>query len=186
MLLLLAADCADVSACMLGTTQFVNACVERRGLSRVAVLRLCGPATHALPPYCDVPVELRDALGGHHHLLDGMWDPLFLLCTLQVYRYSSKWVADNAAKHLHILCAGGYEFDGGTEISPLNKEQIQRATDTALKAGYTSFVVSGVFSPVNSSQEEAAADIIQKHAAIHHAGKLLPSKQYDFFVAYVN
>lgn len=48
---------------------------------------------------------------------------------------------------------------------------MHKATDQALKEGYTSFVVSGVFSPVNSSQEEAAADIIHKHAATYHAGE---------------
>lgn len=56
---------------MLGTTHFVNACVQRRGLARVAIFRLCGPATRALPPCCDLPVELRNALEVQHHLLDG-------------------------------------------------------------------------------------------------------------------
>lgn len=69
----LAADSADVSACMLGTTHFVNACVQCRGLARVAVFRLCGPATRALPPCCDIPVELRSALEIQHQLLDGMY-----------------------------------------------------------------------------------------------------------------
>ena len=54
----------------------------------------------------------------------------------------------------------------------MDKEQIHKATDKALKAGYTSLVVSGVFCPVNSSQEEATADIIRKRAAAHHAGEL--------------
>lgn len=72
------------------------------------------------------------------------------------------------------LCEGGFEFDGRTEISPLNKDQIIGATDKALKAGYTSLVMSGVFSPVNSSQEQAAAEIIQKHATVNHTGKPFP------------
>lgn len=75
---------------------------------------------------------------------------------------------------INVLYEGGFEFDGGTEITPLDKEQIQRATDQALEAGYTSVVVSGVFSPVNSSQEEAAAEIIKKHAAMNHTGELVP------------
>ena len=167
--LLLAADAADVSACMLGTTHFVNACVQCRGLARVAVFRLCGPATRALPPCCDVPVELRSALGIQHQLLDGMQLALFTLChDCDVIRHCRTVLINTA------LCEGGLEFDGGTEISPLNKEQIQRATDQALKAGYTSVVVSGVFSPVNSSQEKAAAETIQKHAAMNHTGELLP------------
>ncbi|KAL3151690.1 hypothetical protein ABBQ38_012674 [Trebouxia sp. C0009 RCD-2024] len=107
------------------------------------VFRLCGPATHALPPFCDIPIELRDTLRGQYELLNG-----------------------------------GYEFDGGTEISPLSTEQIHKVTDKALKAGYTSLVVSGVFSPVNSSQEEAAADIINKHVAVHYAGLGLPGALY--------
>ena len=71
MILLLLADAKDVSACMLGTTHFVNACVQRLGLAKVAVFRLCGPATHALPPFCDLPTELRDRVGGRYELLDG-------------------------------------------------------------------------------------------------------------------
>ena len=85
MYLLLAADPADVSACMLGTTHFVNACVQRRGLARVAIFRLCGPATRALPPCCDIPVELLTALGIQYQLLDGTQLALLLLLFCQVY-----------------------------------------------------------------------------------------------------
>lgn len=70
-LVLLSADCAAVAACMLGTTQFVNACVQRRGLTQVMVFRLCGPATHALPPFCDIPTDLGNTLRGQYRLLDG-------------------------------------------------------------------------------------------------------------------
>lgn len=35
----------NVAAVMIGTTQFVNAAVERRDLRKVGILRLCGPAT---------------------------------------------------------------------------------------------------------------------------------------------
>ncbi|PRW56447.1 hydantoinase subunit beta [Chlorella sorokiniana] len=61
----------EVAAVMLGTTQFVNACVQLRGLSPVAVVRLCGPATHSLPPFCDMPPALRQAVGGAYFLADG-------------------------------------------------------------------------------------------------------------------
>ena len=68
--------------------------------------------------------------------------------------------------------AGGFEYDGGTEISPICPEQIQRATAKALSAGITSVVVSGIFAPVNSSQEEAAAAIIQEYGK----GRLQPEQ----------
>jgi len=60
-----------IQAAMLGTTHFMNALLERRGLARTAVLRLCGPATRLLPPFCDWPKELRAAVGGHSYLLAG-------------------------------------------------------------------------------------------------------------------
>ena len=55
----------------IGTTHFVNAVVQRKGLVRVAVLRLCGPATRAIPPLCDFPADLREVIGGLHFYLNG-------------------------------------------------------------------------------------------------------------------
>lgn len=55
----------------IGTTHFVNAIVQRKGLTKVAVLRLCGPATMAIPPLCDFPTDLRKAIGSMHFFLNG-------------------------------------------------------------------------------------------------------------------
>ena len=55
----------------IGTTHFVNAVVQRRGLTKVAVLRLCGPATQAIPPLCDFPADLRNVISGKHFFLNG-------------------------------------------------------------------------------------------------------------------
>lgn len=55
----------------IGTTHFVNAVVQRKGLAKVAVLRLCGPATVALPPFCDFPADLRKLIGGKYFFLNG-------------------------------------------------------------------------------------------------------------------
>ena len=55
----------------IGTTHFVNAVIQRKGLSPVTVLRLCGPVSIALPPFCDFPNDLRQAIGGRYHFLNG-------------------------------------------------------------------------------------------------------------------
>jgi N-methylhydantoinase A/oxoprolinase/acetone carboxylase beta subunit len=60
-----------IQAVMLGTTHFMNALLEGRGLARTAVFRLCGPSTRLLPPFCDWPRGLRVAVGGHSYLLPG-------------------------------------------------------------------------------------------------------------------
>ena len=62
---------AEVGAVMIGTTHFVNAVVQRRHLARVAVFRLCGPATQSLPPMVDWPSDLREAVRGYTALLPG-------------------------------------------------------------------------------------------------------------------
>ncbi|KAK9820469.1 hypothetical protein WJX72_010677 [[Myrmecia] bisecta] len=109
-----------------GTTHFVNALTQRKGLARVAVLRLCGPATRALPPFVDIPDELREILQGPFHLL-----------------------------------AGGFEFDGGEVISDIDEPSVRRALREVVAGGIPSVVVSGVFSPVNSSQEDRVHEILQ-------------------------
>lgn len=60
-----------IRAVMVGTTHFVNALLQRRGIARIAVLRLCGPATRLLPPFSDWPDALREAVGDQHYLLPG-------------------------------------------------------------------------------------------------------------------
>ena len=49
----------EVTAAMVGTTHFINALIQRRNLSKVCVIRLCGPATHSVPPMSNWPDDLR-------------------------------------------------------------------------------------------------------------------------------
>lgn len=64
-------DPGSISHAMLGTTHCTNAIVERRGLSKVGVLRLGAPATTAVPPLEGWPDDLRDAIGEHTYLIAG-------------------------------------------------------------------------------------------------------------------
>lgn len=47
---------------MVGTTQATNAIIERRGLRKVAVIRLGAPFTAAVPPLSTWPADLRDTV----------------------------------------------------------------------------------------------------------------------------
>ncbi|HJS90052.1 MAG TPA: hydantoinase/oxoprolinase family protein [Steroidobacteraceae bacterium] len=58
-------------AVIVGTTHFVNAVIERKQLERVAVIRLCLPASASVQPLIDWPAELRDAVRGQVALLPG-------------------------------------------------------------------------------------------------------------------
>ncbi|KAE8379330.1 hypothetical protein BDV26DRAFT_280343 [Aspergillus bertholletiae] len=63
----------DVASVAIGTTHFVNAVVQAdpRRLSKVAVVRLCGPFTKQVPPFAEFPSDLKDLMAGPVFYLDG-------------------------------------------------------------------------------------------------------------------
>jgi N-methylhydantoinase A/oxoprolinase/acetone carboxylase beta subunit len=64
-------DVARITHAMLGTTHATNAVLQRRDLRRVAVLRLGGPATFAVPPLSGWPSDLREAVSVGEAIVDG-------------------------------------------------------------------------------------------------------------------
>ncbi|WP_109471835.1 hydantoinase/oxoprolinase N-terminal domain-containing protein [Ornithinimicrobium cavernae] len=64
-------DPAIVEGVMIGTTHFINALVEADRLAPTAALRLCLPATAALPPLTAWPKGLAQAVGGSWYLVGG-------------------------------------------------------------------------------------------------------------------
>ena len=68
---MLRSDLQQIELVCLGTTHFINALIRQDDLVHVAVLRLCGPATRALPPFCDMPAKLIAAIGQQYYMLPG-------------------------------------------------------------------------------------------------------------------
>src|SRR6476661_1586273 len=69
----------DVARCaidgvVIGTTHFVNAVIQRRGLTRVAAIRIGLPASASLPPFCDWPPDLATLVEGAVFMLEGGHD----------------------------------------------------------------------------------------------------------------
>jgi N-methylhydantoinase A/oxoprolinase/acetone carboxylase beta subunit len=60
-----------VTHVMLGTTHATNAVLERRRLRRVAVVRIGGPATHAVRPMFEWPRDLAAAVSVGARIVDG-------------------------------------------------------------------------------------------------------------------
>ncbi len=61
----------DVDAVMIGTTHFTNAVIERRGLSKVAVIRIGLPSATSIEPMQDWPEDLKSAVAGPVFMLEG-------------------------------------------------------------------------------------------------------------------
>ena len=62
---------ASIDLLTIGTTQFTNAVVERKQLSRVAAVRACLPAGRGLMPRADWPKDLIEATDGGSYLIHG-------------------------------------------------------------------------------------------------------------------
>jgi len=69
-----ALNVAAIDAVMIGTTQFTNAFVERRNLSKVGMIRIGAPATTGVPPLYDWPPALLAAIGDHCLIVRGGYD----------------------------------------------------------------------------------------------------------------
>ncbi len=66
---------------------------------------------------------------------------------------------DTIGSHKYLV-HGGHEFDG-REISPLDEREIREVAKDIKSKGIRAVAISAVFSPVNSSFEDRAADIVQ-------------------------
>ena len=62
---------SSLSAVMIGTTQFINAFVQRRDLTQVAAVRVALPKTDGIPPMVGWPQDLVDVVGRHGYLVSG-------------------------------------------------------------------------------------------------------------------
>lgn len=66
------------------------------------------------------------------------------------------------------LVAGGHQYTG-TPLSPLDEPALVKAAHAIRAAGLTHVAISGVFSPVESSAEERAAEILTEELGDDHA-----------------
>jgi len=62
---------ASLATVMIGTTQFINAFVQRRDLTQVAAIRIALPKSDGIPPMVGWPDDLVQAVGRHGYLVGG-------------------------------------------------------------------------------------------------------------------
>ena len=112
----------EVDGVMIGTTHFINALIEARGLAPTAAVRLGLPATASLPPFTDWPAHLVGAVharpflahGGHE--FDG--------------RVISDLDPDELKRHAEAIAADGIRSVAISSVfSPINDEFEQRAQE---------------------------------------------------------
>ena len=63
-----------VSRVNIGTTHFINAVIQKKGLAKVSVVRVCGTASTALPPFTNFPPDLSDVVKCSVHFVKGGYE----------------------------------------------------------------------------------------------------------------
>jgi len=67
-------ESSDIIHSMLGTTHSTNAIVERKGLARIGVIRLCAPSGLAIPPFLDWPSDILHHIGNLQKMVKGGYE----------------------------------------------------------------------------------------------------------------
>ncbi len=162
-------DPAHIEHAMLGTTHATNAIVERKGLSRVGVLRIGAPSGLAIPPMLDWPGDMSDYVGNHYRMVRGG------------YEFNGELIAEPDKEEIEQALAG--LKDEGIEalaiscvFSPVNHEQEILASEVAGKVFGPDFSIS------LSSQVGTIGILERENATILNAAILsLAEKAYAAF-----
>ena len=111
-----------IDAVMIGTTHFTNAVVQRRGLARVAAVRIGLPSGASLPPFIDWPPDLAEVVRGHVAMVEGGHEydgrPLVPLDT-EALRQAARRIRDAGITSVAVTAV----------FSPLTSECEGRAAD---------------------------------------------------------
>ncbi|XP_070579096.1 uncharacterized protein [Ptychodera flava] len=116
----------QVSQVNIGTTHFIDAVIQRKNLTKVSVIRLCGPASTAVPPFSDFPEDLTKTICGSYHFLNGG------------YQYDGKEITAFDGDELR-QCVNQIKDDGITQLvvcgvfSPINPNQELKAAEILQK-----------------------------------------------------
>ncbi|QTH23936.1 hydantoinase/oxoprolinase family protein [Rhizorhabdus wittichii] len=110
----------SVRAVMIGTTQFVNAFIERRGLEPVAAIRIALPKGDGVPPFSGWPADAIEAVRGEIYMVGGG-----LLYTGQEYAPLDVDAIRAAARDARAKNIRSFAISGG--FSPLCPQIEERA-----------------------------------------------------------
>ncbi|KAJ5093820.1 hypothetical protein N7456_009681 [Penicillium angulare] len=76
------------------------------------------------------------------------------------------------SKHIYF-CNGGYQISG-TEISPLDVQEIERIATELVEQNVANIVVSGMYAPLNNSQELEVKNVLLRSMNVNAKCKIKP------------
>jgi len=146
----------DIQNAMLGTTHATNAIVERKGLSKVGVLRLAAPSGYAIPPFIEWPKDILETLNYFYVIVKGGYEyngALISEIDKEEIKSALKEIKKRGAEALAVSCV----------FSLVNDEQERTVFEMAREIFGNEF-------PITLSNEIGSIGIIEReNAAILNA-----------------
>ena len=159
----------DISDAMLGTTHVTNAIVERKGMTEVGIIRLSGPAGHAIAPFAEWPKDILEAIGAEFVIVKGGYEYNGLLISETDEEEIRSALKTLKAKNIEALAVSG-------AFSPVNGEQENYVLTLAKE-------IFGDDFPVTLSHEIGSIGLLEReNAAILNAAiRKLAESAYGSF-----
>ena len=160
---------SNIVNAMLGTTHATNAIVERKGLSKVGVVRLSAPSGYGIPPFVDWPEDLLNALQYSYKIIKGGYEfngSLISKANKNEIKKALQELKNSGMESLVVSCV----------FSPVNDEQEKLVQEVASAELGKDF-------PVTLSHEIGSLGLIEReNAAILNAAiRKLAENAYGSF-----
>ena len=159
----------NITNAMLGTTHATNAIVERKGLSRVGLIRLSAPSGFGIPPFIDWPKDMIETTGNSFIIVKGG------------YEYNGVPISnpeiDEIKKALSQLQKRGIESLAVSGVfSPVNDDQENLVRELAIE-------IFGKDFPITLSNEIGSIGLIEREnaAVLNAAIRKLAERAYGGF-----
>jgi N-methylhydantoinase A/oxoprolinase/acetone carboxylase beta subunit len=147
---------ADIVDAMLGTTHATNAIVERKGLSKVGVVRVSAPSGFAIPPFVEWPEDMLETIQYSYEIVKGGYEyngALISQTDTEEIRNALLAIREKGAEALAVSCV----------FSPVNSEQELLVQEIARDVFGSDF-------PITLSHEIGSIGLIEReNAAILNA-----------------
>ncbi len=160
---------SNITNAMLGTTHATNAIVERKGLSRVGLIRLSAPSGFGIPPFVDWPADMIQTMGTSFIIVKGG------------YEYNGVPIStperEEIKEALYQLQEHGIEsLAVSGAFSPVNDDQENLVKEFAIE-------IFGKDFPITLSNEIGSIGLIEREnaAVLNAAIRKLAEKAYGGF-----
>ncbi len=160
---------SNITNAMLGTTHATNAIVERKGLSKVGLIRLSAPSGFGIPPFVDWPQDMRETTGNLFVIVKGGYEYNGVQISIPDREEIKKALSQLQDAGVESLAVSG-------AFSPVNDDQENLVRELAIE-------MFGKYFPITLSNEIGSIGLIEREnaAVLNAAIRKLAEKAYGGF-----